>query len=994
MCFADAGRGLLALALLWVAGPPIARAAGNDLQVRARTSLDIQLGDRDDGAMRLGGLLRDDQGRALSGETVLLRVGSCPAWSVRTDDDGRYELWLRPAELNACFAGGASAGPASVVAEYVGGRRFGSARSRHDTDIRRFHPQLLVVVRPARARAGEQSVEIFVRAQHRGRPAMGRVVRVQIDDHPAQELLTDADGAALWALRPNDLPPPGEHVVEALLVGDARFNPVRVRRPLIVSVRPELTLRVVRSETGLRGAGALRTAQGPLGGRLITLLADDLPVLPAVTGPDGHFALDIAPGGLPDGDVGRPVSLRARSTPDALWEEPAQSSAIAVVPPAPARLPVLAYVIPLATLLALFAIVRYGRRTLLWVGRRRARRQADPAAPLTSLPLLQAHVGLGAPLAEKRVRRTVAGTVFDAHARAPLGLAQVGLYAPDAGPPVAQFTTLANGRFSLGPLSDGDYVLRVSGPAHEMLVLRVAVPHRGEFERIDVQVMPHRARLAALWVRVLRMLGLAGAAWGRATPGESLPTLAKRLPEHAETLASLAAAVERGYFDLPAAAGPTLERALSLVGELQVAAAPAPPAPARRPTAGPVVALLLAALLSARSAAGAPLDDDYALESDAWNGLSALMQTAAEAQVRLSPTTQVDWRKVTAEDVLWLLFPERPLPIKDLRRFIEDGGRLVVADDFGQSEALLRAVGLERVSAPPDHPLHLGGANAWPVFELGPASEHFLFFNTDAIVANHPTAVRTVAEPAASQPIVPFGDPESDSALVLERTVDAGRLLVVADASLFINDMLRRARGNKQFAANLLRYYCVTDWCDIQLVLPGARHSGRYVPSMRNVRDVHDFFAASIAAIDAAFANLDQHLATPLGRTLVLGGVLLVFAALARGALRRPRGRAFAWQPESLPTRSAAADQVSAMLRARQQADFRSPLSWLQARLDRWYPHGADVPGLAAARGALARVAGQRRVSPQDFMQLYDRIDALRPADAGAGQPPAAGKAP
>ena len=47
------------------------------------------------------------------------------------------------------------------------------------------------------------------------------------------------------------------------------------------------------------------------------------------------------------------------------------------------------------------------------------------------------------------------------------------------------------------------------------------------------------------------------------------------------------------------------------------------------------------------------------------------------------------------------------------------------------------------------------------------------------------------------------------------------------DPSMFINQMLRRFYGNKQFAANVMRLYCEPEACRVKLARPLTTSTGR-----------------------------------------------------------------------------------------------------------------------------------------------------------------------
>ena len=254
---------------------------------------------------------------------------------------------------------------------------------------------------------------------------------------------------------------------------------------------------------------------------------------------------------------------------------------------------------------------------------------------------------------------------------------------------------------------------------------------------------------------------------------------------------------------------------------------------------------------------------DYGPEEQGWNGLSHLFETAAEAQVDLAAAATLDWNDVRRSTVLLILSPLAPLDMDNLTAFLRDGGRAVLADDYGTGDALLRRLGLRRGPAPAGHRTFLAGRDAFPVFDPKREKPHFLFFNTTQIAGNHAAALWVDEEAAPlTTPILRY-EGEGGGTFALERVVGRGRILVIADASVFINEMTRALHGNKQFVANVMRMYCGAKACAVTLVLPDSAWSGRYRPGPPEVDDLETFFRASVAVLDGLVRDLDRWLGTP-----------------------------------------------------------------------------------------------------------------------------------
>lgn len=415
----------------------------------------------------------------------------------------------------------------------------------------------------------------------------------------------------------------------------------------------------------------------------------------------------------------------------------------------------------------------------------------------------------------------------------------------------------------------------------------------------------------------------------------------------------------------------------------------------------------LAQPAAARDAAAPPAAErDYDPAATGWSGLSYLEHTAEEAHVALTLREQLDWRGVTREDVLLLLYPLAPPDPADVQAFLRDGGQVVVADDFGRAEALLAAIGLEREPAPAGHQPLFGGHPQFPQFPLGDPDEHFLFFHAERLVANHPSAL-VIRDPGREdvrcRPVVRFATPDAP-ALVADCTVGRGRLLAVADASLFINEMLRGVHGDKQFVANVLRYFCGPEDCAVTLALPRAVWSGRYRPGPPQVTDLTTFFRASVATLDALLAAANDALrALPFAPWLGLGAILYVLGLLARhhlGAARRPATSAAGFRgfrAERGPEPSAADVRARTLARGR-RADYSEPAALLRRRLLSALRAAADEERREALSAVLRRLerwpdaprveGGRLRTLPAgEFLALYREAQRALAGGARSARP-------
>lgn len=210
---------------------------------------------------------------------------------------------------------------------------------------------------------------------------------------------------------------------------------------------------------------------------------------------------------------------------------------------------------------------------------------------------------------------------------------------------------------------------------------------------------------------------------------------------------------------------------------------------------------LLAALATGSATDGVSLGRDFHVGHKGWNGLSELKRLADDLGCPLQVRRTLDWSNLDGQDVLIVLHPETELWDSATTAYLAAGGRMVIADDFGKSEKVLDSVGIHRKTASwpagvrfyrPDQSLPV----ALPVrgTSLGKATSELLGNHSSYFSSSLPATYAFA--PGAS--------------LVIEANVGHGRLVAIADASVFINNMLELP-GNREFAAHL-----IVDLCRLQ----------------------------------------------------------------------------------------------------------------------------------------------------------------------------------
>lgn len=279
-------------------------------------------------------------------------------------------------------------------------------------------------------------------------------------------------------------------------------------------------------------------------------------------------------------------------------------------------------------------------------------------------------------------------------------------------------------------------------------------------------------------------------------------------------------------------------------------------------------ALLLLGPAASPGAAHAQDAADYDPTSDAWNGLSRLFSIATEANIPIEPVGRLDLGTLTVADGLLVVCPTTELPVEGITEMLRAGGRVVLADDYGTGDALLRAFRIDRHDARPLGVPALRGNEALLVASR--RASHPLSAGVESVVTNHPRALSH----AALEPI--FELAEGD-ALVLAGAVGEGRLVVLSDPSVLIDNMLELG-GNRRFAANLLRYLAGDGGGRVVVVLPEGELVGRFGEPGAD-RPLH-----ALRALLERLANAELPPVALRGMALFFVLVLLVVAA---GALPR-----------------------------------------------------------------------------------------------------------
>jgi hypothetical protein len=248
-----------------------------------------------------------------------------------------------------------------------------------------------------------------------------------------------------------------------------------------------------------------------------------------------------------------------------------------------------------------------------------------------------------------------------------------------------------------------------------------------------------------------------------------------------------------------------------------------------------VASIWILVAVSAGTSSAARAQREFGLENQGWNGFSELRATADALEIDLVQPESVDLDLLTRDDALLIVHPTRDLPERSLQRFLSEGGRLAILDDFGTTSPFLSHYGIRSRNAQSSHAALLRGNAELPVAH--PVGSHVLTAGIRGVVTNHPAELVHEKLP----PILQFQG--SDGAVLLAGAVGGGRLIAASDSSLFINNMMAFA-DNRALASTLLDYMIQERPRRILVVAGNTEWTGAY-------RDANSFRERLRQALEA-----------------------------------------------------------------------------------------------------------------------------------------------
>lgn len=212
--------------------------------------------------------------------------------------------------------------------------------------------------------------------------------------------------------------------------------------------------------------------------------------------------------------------------------------------------------------------------------------------------------------------------------------------------------------------------------------------------------------------------------------------------------------------------------------------------------------LALSLLLTATPAhaqAVPTFDAEYDPYSQAWNGMASFVGLAEGMGFSVDVRDSLEWDTLDARDILFLVFPLHRVDPAKLAAYVQAGGNVVIADDFGDGKEAMQALGLLRMEVEQARSSRFYEGRMYaPIANA--RGDHPLAREVGDVVTNHP-AVMTRIEGATT--IVGL----DEGAIVVAGERGFGKYVAVSDPSIFINRML-------QFPGNVALTGNIFNWLD------------------------------------------------------------------------------------------------------------------------------------------------------------------------------------
>lgn len=197
---------------------------------------------------------------------------------------------------------------------------------------------------------------------------------------------------------------------------------------------------------------------------------------------------------------------------------------------------------------------------------------------------------------------------------------------------------------------------------------------------------------------------------------------------------------------------------------------------------------------------------DFSVFNTGWNGASKFGRLLyEETDVIPIITPYNSFGLGEKEGVLLILGPDlgySSLEVDEIKEFLENGGTLVLIDDFGTGNDILKGLNLSArfLSRPP---VDIFYSKNYHFPELVRILDPRLSVGVDRLVLNVPSAIVGANGSIYTSKVAVLGNDQRQLPIMSELNYGNGRIILFADPSVFINDMFEE---NEPFIRNFVEY--------------------------------------------------------------------------------------------------------------------------------------------------------------------------------------------
>ena len=196
---------------------------------------------------------------------------------------------------------------------------------------------------------------------------------------------------------------------------------------------------------------------------------------------------------------------------------------------------------------------------------------------------------------------------------------------------------------------------------------------------------------------------------------------------------------------------------------------------------------------------------DFCMLSTNWNGCSQFAKVLAERGNIVWIMNPYNTLDLDEKGVLIVVGPDvdfSSLEIKAVSNFLNRGGTLLLADDFGTANTLIAGLGIDwKFYDRPLGDIFYDKRADFPVVVR--IEDQKLSYGVDKLVLNVPSVITGLEGAVFSSKVSVVGGKRRSYPIMAETSYGEGRVILLSDPDIVINDMMTE---NRNFVENLVAY--------------------------------------------------------------------------------------------------------------------------------------------------------------------------------------------